>query len=177
MLPLGFLKVLFLVLFFSASVLPLLLLLPPLSVSLGSNLLMTHNFIFLFPYPTSPVKCIALKSVSLPCTPGAAMSLNPDKSDSILFRTQQRCHSFSDVTTVIVTGSFVLMAAHVKLLGVTLDNRLLMHKHVNEVSHTCFYHLHALRHNRPAITASYAVGSRPDYASECRVVWRLMKEH
>ena len=61
------------------------------------------------------------------------------------------------------------MADHVKLLGVTLDNRLSMDKHVNEVNRTCFYHLRALRHTRPVITASDAnmiacsvVGSRLD---------------
>ena len=47
-----------------------------------------------------------------------------------------------------------------------------MDKHVNEVSHACFYHLRALRHIRPAITASdtnmiacSVVGSRLDYAN------------
>ena len=64
------------------------------------------------------------------------------------------------------------MADHVKLLGVTLDNHLSMDKHVNEVSRACFYHLRALRHIRPAITASDAnmiacsvVDSRLDYAN------------
>ena len=101
-----------------------------------------------------------------------SLSLNPDKSDSVLFGTRQRAHSFSDITTVNVAGSVVPMADHVKLLGVTLDNHLSMDKHVNEVSRACFYHLRALRHVRPAITASDAnmiacsvVGSRLDYAN------------
>ena len=58
------------------------------------------------------------------------------------------------------------------ILSVTLDNRLSMDKHVNEVSRTCFYHLRALRHIRPAITVSNAnmiacsvVGLRLDYAN------------
>jgi len=74
---------------------------------------------------------------------------------------------------VKVAGSVVPMADHVKLLGVTLDNHLSMdNKHVNEVSRACFYHLRALRHIRPVITASDAnmvacsvVGSRLDYAN------------
>jgi len=41
------------------------------------------------------------------------------------------------------------MADHVRLLGVTLENRQSMDKHVNEVSRTCFYYLRALRHIRP----------------------------
>ena len=101
-----------------------------------------------------------------------SLSLNPDKSDSVLFGTRQRSHSFSDVTAINVAGSVVPLADHVKLLGVTLDNRLSMDRHVNDVSRSCFYHLRALRHIRPAITASDAnmiacsvVGSRLDYAN------------
>jgi len=45
------------------------------------------------------------------------------------------------------------MFDQVKLLGATLDNRLSINKHVNEVSRPCFYHLRALRHIRTAITA------------------------
>ena len=143
-------RVPFWVLFFSASIPPLLFLLLPLSQSVSSNLPMTHNFIFLSLHLTSLVKSIAFKNVSLPCTPGAVitLSLNPGKSDSVLFGTRQRSHSFSDITTVNVSGS-----DHLKLLGVTLDNHLSMDKHVNEVSRACFYHLRALRHIRPAITA------------------------
>ena len=101
-----------------------------------------------------------------------SLSLNPDKSDAVLFGTQQRSHSFSDITTVNVAGSVVPMADHVKLLSVTLYNHLSMDKHANKVSRTCFYHLRALRHIRPAITDSDTkmiacsfVGSRLDYAN------------
>jgi hypothetical protein len=69
-----------------------------------------------------------------------SLSLNPDKSNSVLFGNQQRSHSFSDVTTVNAAGSVVPMADHVKLLGVTLDYHLSMDKHVNEVSRAYFYH-------------------------------------
>ena len=85
-----------------------------------------------------------------------SLSLNPDKSDSVLFGTRQRSQSFSDVTTVNIAGSVVPMADHVKLLGVALDNHLSMDKHVNEVGRARFYHLRALRHIRPAITVSDA---------------------
>jgi len=76
--------------------------------------------------------------------------------------------------TVNVTRSVVPMADHVRLLGVTLDNRLSMDKHVNEVSQTCFNHLRALQHIRPAATVSDAnmiacsvVDSQLDYANAC----------
>jgi len=64
------------------------------------------------------------------------------------------------------------MADHVKLLGITLDNHLSMDKYVKGVSRACFHHLRALRHIRPAITASdanmvafFVVGSQLDYAN------------
>jgi len=85
-----------------------------------------------------------------------SLSLNPNKSDPVLFGTWQRSHSFSDVTTVNVAGSVVPMADHDRLVDVTLNNRLSMNKHVNEVSRICFYHLRALRNIRPAITVSEA---------------------
>jgi len=77
-----------------------------------------------------------------------------------------------DVALVNVAGSVILLADHVKLVGVTLDNHLSMDKHANEISRACFTHLHALQHFRPAITAEDAniiarsvVGSRIHYAN------------
>jgi len=119
MLPLVFPKVLFSVLFFSASTPPLLLLLLlllPLSLFLSSNLLTSHNFIFLFPHPISSVKSIVLKIVSLPCTPGAVITPFPSiLIDLTLFSSEPDnalilSHSLSDVTTVNVAGSVVPMA-------------------------------------------------------------------
>ena len=144
-----------------------------LSLSLSSNLLMTHDFIFPAHNFPSQINCLeeCLTALHAWCC-HKSLSLNPDKSDSVLFGTRQRSHSFSDITTVNVAGSVVPMADHVKLLGVTLDNHLSMDKHVNEMRRACFYHLHALRQIRPAITACDAnmiacsvVGSRLDYAN------------
>jgi len=53
-----------------------------------------------------------------------SLSLNPNKSDSVLFGTRQRSHSFLDVTTVNVAGLVVPMVDHDRLVGVTLCNRL-----------------------------------------------------
>jgi hypothetical protein len=72
-----------------------------------------------------------------------SLSLNPDKSDSVIFGTRQRSQSFSDVTMVNVAGSVVPMADHVKLLGVTLDNHLSMDKYVNEVSRAHVFTIYA----------------------------------
>jgi len=123
------------------------------SLFLSSNLLITHNFKFLLPHPISLVNSIVLKFVSLSCTPGAVITPFPSILINLtLFSLEpgQRSNSFSDVTTVNVAGSVVPMADHVRLPGVTLDNRLSMDKPVNEVSRTCIYHLRALWHIRPA---------------------------
>jgi len=77
MLPLVFPKVLFSVLFFSASTSHLLLILLPFSLFHSSNLLTNHDFTFLFSHPISTVKSIVLKIVSLPCTPGAVITPFP----------------------------------------------------------------------------------------------------
>jgi len=57
-----------------------------------------------------------------------------------------------------------------KLLGVTLDSALSMDRHVNEVVHSCNYHIRALRHIRLLQTPDVAkllahsiITSRLDY--------------
>ena len=155
---------------------PLLLLLLPLSLSLSSNSLKTHNFKFLFLHSTFPVKSIALRNVSLPCTPGAVFN-SPSPYPLILKSLILFSLELGNVLTLSrmsprSTSRLFHMADHVKLLGVTLNNHLLMDKHVNEVSRTRFHHLLALRHIRPAVTAinanmiaCFVVGSRLDYAN------------
>ena len=100
------------------------------------------------------------------------MALNPDKSEAILFGTPQRSHTYSSVNSVDVAGATVTLADHVKILGVTLDNRLSMDDHVKTVCKAAFYHIRALRHIRAAITEDMAktvacalVTARLDYAN------------
>ena len=59
-----------------------------------------------------------------------------------------------------------------KTLGVTLDSRLTFDHHVSSICKSCFFHIHAFRHIRPALTQDMAksvavslVGSRLDYAN------------
>jgi Reverse transcriptase (RNA-dependent DNA polymerase) len=101
-----------------------------------------------------------------------SLSLNPDKSDTIILGTRQRAHSYSDLTSVNIAGTVVPLADHIKVLGVTLDSHLTMDKHVSAVSRACFYHLRALRHIRSSLNIEDAkmiacsiVGSRLDYAN------------
>jgi hypothetical protein len=100
------------------------------------------------------------------------LALNPDKSDAILLGTHQRNSTFSNLTHINVAGSTVPLSDTIKLLGVTLDKSLTFHKHSNQVSQSCHYHLKALRHIRPCLdnhTASLIahalISSRLDYAN------------
>ena len=59
-----------------------------------------------------------------------------------------------------------------KNLGVALDNRLTFDHHVSAISKSCFFHIRAFRHIRPALTQEMAnsvavslVTSRLDYAN------------
>ena len=77
------------------------------------------------------------------------LALNPDTSDATLLDTRQHNNSLSNSFSLInVTGSIVPLAETVKHLSVTLDKPLTFHKHVDQVSQSCHYHMKALRHIR-----------------------------
>jgi len=100
------------------------------------------------------------------------LALNPEKSDAILLGTHQRNNTLANISTINVAGSAVSLSDHIKLLGITLDNTLTFHKHINFVSQSCFYHIKALRHIRhtldthtASLIAHALVSSRLDYAN------------
>ena len=100
------------------------------------------------------------------------MALNPDKSEAILLGTTQRATYYSHLTSVDLAACPVPLVSHVKILGVTLDNRLSFDRHVDAVCKSAYYHMRALRHFRSAITDDMAksvacalIGSRLDYAN------------
>jgi len=81
-----------------------------------------------------------------------------------------------------VAGSVVPMADHVRLLGVKLDNRLSMDKHVNEVTHVFTTYVHCDIFDQPSITVSYAnmIACSDSHRfsawlRQCCVVWNLSK--
>jgi len=98
--------------------------------------------------------------------------LNPTKPEAICFGTNPRLKSLSSLTSVEVAGSSVLLANHIKFLGVTLDNHLNFDRHISNVCSSSYFHIRALRHIRPYLdsetskaTACAIVGSRLDYAN------------
>jgi exonuclease III len=100
------------------------------------------------------------------------LALNPDKSDAILLGTNQRNNTLSNLSHINVAGSTIPLSDSIKLLGVTLDKSLTFHKHVNQVSQSCYYHMKALRHIRhclddqtASLIAHSLISSRLDYAN------------
>ena len=100
------------------------------------------------------------------------MALNPDKSEAVIIGTRQRSSSYSSISSIDIAGTSVPFSDYIKLLGVTLDRYMTLEKHVNSVCSSCYYHIRALRHIRPAITEDMAksvayslVCSRLDYAN------------
>ena len=74
-----------------------------------------------------------LRRFSLNC-----LALNPDKSDAILLGTRQRNNSLFNISHINVAGLRVPLSETVKRLGGTLDKPLTFHKHVNQVSQSCY---------------------------------------
>lgn len=100
------------------------------------------------------------------------LALNSSKSESILFGTRQRLHSFPTVSSPTISGSTIQISDSIKILGVTLDNHLTLKKHTQSLCRNIHFHNRALRHIRPALTDSMAatvaasvVQSRLDYAN------------
>ena len=96
------------------------------------------------------------------------MLLNADKSDALMISTSQQAKKLPQNAAVIVTGSRVVLSDSVRNLGVAIDNRLSMEKHVNSVFSSCSYHLKALRHVRHSLTDDIA-----NTVARCIVLSRL----
>ena len=100
------------------------------------------------------------------------LALNPDKSEAIWLSTYQRSRTLPPHKSVDVAGTRVQTTDTLKTLGVTLDSRLTFQHHVSSICKSCFFHIRAFRHIRPALTHDMAksvavslVGSRLDYAN------------
>jgi len=62
------------------------------------------------------------------------LQLNPDKSEAILIGTANQLRTAACLTTVKVAGVDLPVADDIKVLGVVLDQRLTLGKHVSAVA-------------------------------------------
>ena len=61
------------------------------------------------------------------------LTMNPDKTDTIVFGTHRRSQLAAAMTSVNVTRVLVKPSDKIKLLSATLDNKLTLTGHVNAV--------------------------------------------
>lgn len=100
------------------------------------------------------------------------LSLNPDKSEAIIFSGKQSSTSNSQHTDIDLAGSKIAISSKVTSLGVTLDCSLTFTAHISNICQKSHFHIRALRHIRKCLTdddaktvASALVGARLDYCN------------
>ena len=100
------------------------------------------------------------------------LSLNGDKSEAILFGTQQRLRTLPNLDGIRIADSSICLSDSITTLGLTVDRNLTFNRHVANVVKSMHYHTRALRYIRPALTDEMAqsvavalVQSRLDYAN------------
>src|SRR5688572_28900332 len=84
------------------------------------------------------------------------LSLNPSKTDFMLFGTPQRLLKLNDPCLSISSDNSITPASTLKNLGVVFDEHLSFHEHITKVSQACFFHIRDLRRIRPFLTLATA---------------------
>ena len=84
------------------------------------------------------------------------LALNSDKTEVTYLGTAHRRQSLSSLTSVQVADASVSLSDHIKLLGLTLDNRSSFDKHVSNVCAISYFHMRAIRHIRTFLTLRVA---------------------
>jgi len=98
--------------------------------------------------------------------------LNPTKTEALVTGTRHQLSKFDRSTGVSVDGNAVQFSKSMRVLGVTLDERLSFDDHVSAVVQSCNYHIRSLRHIRRLIDRDTAntlacaiVNTRLDYCN------------
>ncbi|XP_065681413.1 uncharacterized protein LOC136095107 [Hydra vulgaris] len=98
--------------------------------------------------------------------------LNPNKTEAILFGSRKQTSKYKNDLNIAFSGTTITTINSVKILGVILDSKLSMDKHINNIIKSCNYHIRALRHIRPCLTKEAAniiacgiVNSQLDYCN------------
>ena len=100
------------------------------------------------------------------------LSLNPDKSEAILFGTHQRLRTFPATPSIHISDTKVELSDQITSLGVVMDSKLTFNAHITALCKACHFHLRSLRHIRRSLTDDMAiliavamVQSRLDYCN------------
>ena len=100
------------------------------------------------------------------------LSLNPDKSEAILFGTHQRLRTFPATPSIHISDTEVELSDQITSLGVVMDSNLTFNAHITALCKACHFHLRSLRHIRRSLTDDMAiliavalVQSRLDYCN------------
>jgi len=100
------------------------------------------------------------------------LQLNPDKSKAILFGSQAWLRRESAIHELKMDNVSIKLAQSTKSLGATVNNKLTLIEHVNNVCKTAPHHVRALRHVRKYVSEDVAksiatslVGARLDYCN------------
>jgi Reverse transcriptase (RNA-dependent DNA polymerase)/Endonuclease-reverse transcriptase len=100
------------------------------------------------------------------------LQLNPDKSEAIQIGTQARLRHEPAIREIKLNEASITLAPSTKSLGVTIDSKLTLSDHVNNVCKAAHYHVRALRHVRKYVSEDIAksiatslVGARLDYCN------------
>ena len=100
------------------------------------------------------------------------LSLNPDKSEAIIFGTHQRLRTFPATPSIHISDTVVELSDQITSLGVIMDSNLTSNAHITALCKVCHFHLRSLRHIRRSLTDDMAiliavalVQSRLDYCN------------
>ena len=72
------------------------------------------------------------------------LSLNPDKSEAILFGTHQRLRTFPATTSIHISDTVVELSDKITSLGVVMDSNLTFNAHITALCKACHFHLRSL---------------------------------
>ena len=76
-------------------------------------------------------------------------ALNSENTEVKCFGTIHRRRSLNSLTSIQLADASVLISDHIKLFGITLDERLNLNKHVSIVCSISYFHIRVLHHSYP----------------------------
>ena len=100
------------------------------------------------------------------------LSVDPDKSEAILFSTHQRLRTFPATPSIHISDTEVELSDQITSLSVFMDSNLTFNAHIIVLCKACHFHLRSLWHIRRSLTDDMAiliavvlVQSRLDYCN------------